>query len=203
MQWVHIHQEHFILIRDNLKLRIKKFHRKNTVTTNFIYLNRRETRKTYDSIDKQKGGSREENEWRYIHEENSQMSIERKVTPWFPFSFKISILNIILTNRPHFHHEIQYCPWKACVLQKMRICKQCIIKKLTQCCINTLTVCLVRGFRTRICGRTRMGTWGTSFNNSFILLDDWRNCKLTGVNKHEICRSQILALNPIKIGVIW
>ena len=172
MQWVHIHQEHFILIRDNLKLRIKKFHRKNTVTTNFIYLNRRETRKTYDSIDKQKGGSREENEWRHIHEENSQMSIERKVTPWFPFSFKISILNIILTNRPHFHHEIQYCPWKACVLQKMRICKQCIIKKLTQCCINTLTVCLARGFRTRICGRTRMGTWGTSFNNSFIWLDD-------------------------------
>lgn len=131
------------------------------------------------------------------------MSIERKVTPQFPFSFKISILNIILTNRPHFHQEIQYSPWKACVLQKMRICKQCIIKKLTQCCINTLTVCLARGFRTRTCGKTEMGTWGTNFNNSFVSLDDWRNCKLIGVNKHEIYRSQILALNPINIGIIW
>ena len=48
----------------------------------------------------------------------------------------------------------------------------CIIKKLTQCCTNTLTVCLARGFRTKICGRTGMGTWGTNFNNSFIWLDD-------------------------------
>ena len=176
MQWVHIHQEHFILIRDNLKLRIKKFHRKNTVTTNFIYLKQKREKKDLQ-FKRQTKRQVKRRKWVtilkwYKHKENSKMSIERKVTPWFPFSFKISILNIILTDRPHFHHEIQYFPWKACVLQKMRICKQCIINKLTQCCINTLTVCLARGFRTRICGRSGMGTWGTNFNNSFIWLDD-------------------------------